>query len=49
MTLLGIVIEVIPVQAEKAPASIEVMLLGIVTEVNFVQPLNALSPIEVTV
>ena len=37
-----------PAQELKAPLPIDVTELGIVTEVSFEQPENALSPIHVT-
>jgi len=37
----GIVIEVIPVQPQKAELPIEITLLGMVTEANPLQPANA--------
>ena len=48
VTLLGIVIDVKPVQPKKAPSPIVVMLLGIVIDVKPEQPQNAPSPIAVT-
>ena len=41
-TLLGIVIEVNPVQPSKTLVPMRVTLLGIVTEVNPVQPKKSL-------
>ena len=49
VTLLGMLIEVRPLQPENARISpIEVTLLGMVIEVRLLQSQNALSPIEVT-
>ncbi len=48
VTLLGIVTEVKPEQAEKAELPILVTLLGIVIVVKLLHPRNALSPMLVT-
>ena len=48
VTLLGIVIEVRPLQSQKAFAPIDVTLFGIVTEVRLLQSEKASSPIDVT-
>ena len=48
VTLLGIVMEVRPLQPENAYASMLVTLLGIEMEVSSVQPKKATNPILVT-
>ena len=49
VTLLGIVIDVSPVQSEKQLYPIRMTLLGMETEVRLVQPEKSLYPKEVTV
>jgi hypothetical protein len=48
VTLLGMVIEIEPVQYQKAASPIVVTLFGMVNEVKPWQPMNAQSPIAVT-
>ena len=48
VTLLGIVIEVNPLQLQNAYSPMEVTPVGMVIEVKPLQPLNAHSPMEVT-
>ena len=49
VTLLGMVMEVKPVQPEKAEPPMLITLLGMVTEVKLLQPPKALYPMLVTV
>jgi hypothetical protein len=48
VTLLGMVMDVRPLQLSKAPSPIDVTLFGIVTEVRPVQSWKALSPMDFT-